>query len=199
MAATTEKLGGLRNRTMMLVIGGSLLVLLIWFVAYFSPSGKQLGAVKTQTQTAQNTQVQLNAELARLRSYSNDAGALALLSERLTAALPPTTDVYDYITALSNAAAAANVKIQSIDPGTANTTGPVAVIPVGLTATGDYDQTLAFIKALYALPRLTIITSLELSGGGPDSTRSSSLQGAYALDIFALPSAPAATSATTSG
>src|ERR1700678_2874859 len=107
MAATTDKLGGLRNRTMMLVIGGSVLVLLIWFVAYFSPSGKQLGGINTKTQAPTPEQAQLNLQLDRLKACSKETGTLALLSNRLSAALPPTIDIYDYITALSNAAAAA--------------------------------------------------------------------------------------------
>jgi Tfp pilus assembly protein PilO len=189
MADTAGKLGALRNRTMMLVIGGSVLVLLIWFVAYFSPSGKQLGAINTKTQAATTEQAQLNLQLARLKAYSKETGTLALLSNRLSAALPPTIDIYDYITALSNAAAAANVKIQSIDPGSATAVGAVSVISVSVGATGDYDQTLAFIKALYALPRLTIITSIEIGGGGAGTSRSSSLQGTFELDIFAKASA----------
>jgi Tfp pilus assembly protein PilO len=192
MPSAVAKLGALRNRTMMLVIGGAVLVLLIWFVAYFSPSGKRLSAISTQTQAALTEQSQLNLQLARLRSYSKEAGTLALLSQRLTSALPPTTDIYDYITALSNAGSAANVKIASIDPGTAVAAGPVSVISVSLTASGDYDQMLAFIKALYALPRLTVISGVDLSGGGATSTRTASLTGSFSLEIFALPSAVAA-------
>jgi Tfp pilus assembly protein PilO len=187
--AAADQLAGLKNRTMLLIIGGSVLVLLIWYVAYFAPSGKQLGAVGAQTQIAQTQQAQLNAELARLRSYSKETGTLATLSDRLGAALPATTDIYDYITALSNAGSVADVKITSIDPGSAAVVGPVSVIPVSLSASGSYDQTLAFIKALYALPRLTVISSVDISGGGTQTSRSTSLTTTYSLYIFALPSA----------
>jgi Tfp pilus assembly protein PilO len=195
--AATDRLAGLRNRTMMLLIGGSVLVLLIWYVAYFAPSGKQLGAIGAQTQTAQTEQATLNTELARLRSFSKETGALAALSDRLGDALPATTDIYDYITALSNAGSSADVKIGSIDPGAAAVAGPVSVIPVSITASGTYDQTLAFIKALYALPRLTVISSVDISGGGAATSRSTVLTSTFALFIFALPSAttPTPTSA----
>jgi len=189
--ATTDRLAGLKNRTMLLIIGGTVLALLIWYVAYFSPSGKQLRAVGTQTQTAQTEQAQLNTELIRLRSYSKETGTLAQLSDRLTAALPPTTDIYDYITALSNAGAAAAVKVLSIDPGTAVAVGTVSVITVSVTASGTYDQTLAFIKQLYALPRLTVISSVTIGGGGTGTARSTALQSTYTLYIFALPTAVA--------
>jgi len=189
MAGTSPALAGLRNRTMLLVIGGAVFVLLIWFVAYFSPAGKQLASVNAKTQTALVQQSQLDQQLARLRSYSKETGTLLQLSDRLSAALPPTTDIYDYLTALSNAAASAHVTIQSVSPSTPTTAGALSVIAVQVATTGSYDQTLAFIKALYALPRLTIISSLQISGGGSGSNRSVALQGSFALDIFALPTA----------
>lgn len=189
MAGTAPALAGLRNRTMLLVIGGAMLVLLIWFVAYFSPAGKQLASINTQTQTALVQQSQLDQQLARLRTYSKETGTLLQLSDRLSTALPPTTDIYDYLTALSNAAASAHVTIQSISPSAATTAGALSVIAVQVATTGSYDQTLAFVKALYALPRLTVISSLQITGGGAGSTRSTSLQGNFALDIFALPTA----------
>lgn len=197
MAGATDRLGALKNRTMMLVIGGALVLLLIWFVAYFSPSGKQLGTINSQAQAAETQQSQLNLQLARLKAYSKQAGALVQLSDRLGSALPATTDIYNYITELSNAGSATGIKILSVSPGSAAASGKISVASVGLTTSGTYDQTLAFIKALYALPRLTIITSLDISGGGSNTSRSSTLQCTLQLDIFALPSAT--TTATAGG
>src|ERR1700722_16015555 len=151
MPGGTASLAGLRNRTMMLIIGGALLVLFIWFVAYFSPSGKKLGAVNTQTQTALTQQAQLNDQLARLRTYSNETGTLIQLSDRLSAALPPTTDIYNHIPSLSQAATTAGVSIESVSPNTPTADGGVSVIGVSINTRGSYDQTLAFIKALNAL------------------------------------------------
>jgi Tfp pilus assembly protein PilO len=199
MAAKGETLAGLRNRTMLLIIAGTLVVLLIWFVAYFSPSGKKLDSVNAQTQSAQTEQSELNAQLTRLRTYANQAGALIQLSDRLTAALPTTIDIYDYITALSNAAGSTGVNIQSISPSApASAPGKVTVIPVEVTVQGDYDQMLAFMKALYALPRLTVIQSVQLSGGGANTNRGTQLSASFDLDIFALAGAPT-TSTTTGG
>ncbi|HXQ19188.1 MAG TPA: type 4a pilus biogenesis protein PilO [Acidimicrobiales bacterium] len=193
MAGSPTALVGLRNRTMVLTIGGALFVLLIWFVAYFSPAGKQLASANTQTQAALVQQSQLDQQLARLRSYSKETSTLVQLSDRLSAALPPTVDIYDYITALSNAAVAAHVSIQNVSPTTPTSAGAVSVIQVNVTTTGTYDETLAFIKALYALPRLTIISSLQISGGGTSASRGTSLQGTFTLDIFSLPTAPTKT------
>ena len=180
---------------MLLIIGGALLVLLIWFVAYFSPSGKQLSSINAQAQSAQTQQAQLNEQLSRLKSYSKQTGALLQLSDRLTAALPTTTDIYNYITELSNAASATGVHIVSVTPNTpsAGTTGKVSVISVAISVGGNYDQMLAFMNALYALPRLTVISSVQIAGGGAATNRSTQLAGTFEVDIFALPSTPAST------
>jgi len=112
--------------------------------------------VNSQTQAAQTQQTALQDRLARLKTYSKESAEFEALSQRLTAAVPVTSDVYDYITALSNAAAATGVDVSSVSPSSPVTGGNVAVVPVSLSVSGSYDQTLAFIKALYALPRLTI-------------------------------------------
>jgi Tfp pilus assembly protein PilO len=181
---------------MLLIIGATLLVLLIWFVAYFSPSGKQLSSVNAQTQTAQTEQAQLNEQLSRLKSYSKQTGALLQLSDRLTAALPTTTDIYNYITELSNAANATGAHIESVSPNAPGPAAPgkVSVISVGITASGTYDQLLAFMKALYALPRLTVISSVEIAGGGTSTNRSTPLDGTFQVAIFSLPTTAASTS-----
>jgi Tfp pilus assembly protein PilO len=182
-------LGGFRNRTIMLLIGGAVFVLLIWYVAYFSPSAKKLASVNSQTQSALTEQSQLNTQLARLRSYSRETGTLVQLSNRLSAALPPTQDIYNYLTALSNAANAAGVAISSVDPSTPTTSGAVSVIPIDVSTKGTYDQTLSFIKDLYALPRLTIITGVQLSGGGASTNRATELDTSFSMAILAQSSA----------
>jgi len=184
-----EILAVMRQRKVLIGLVVGLFVLLIWLVAVFTPEGHKLAAVNTQTQAAQVQQTTLQDRLARLKTYSKESGEFEALSQRLTAAVPATSDVYDYITAISNAAAATGVDVSDVSPSTPVTGGNVAVIPVTVAVTGSYDQTLAFIKALYALPRLTIITQVSLSGGGTGTSRSTGLTDQFGLDILAQPSA----------
>lgn len=184
-----EILAVMRQRKVLIGLVVGLFVLLIWLVAVFTPEGHKLAAVNTQTQAAQVQQTTLQDRLARLKSYSKESAEFEALSQRLTAAVPPTSDVYDYITAISQAAAATGVQVSSVDPSAPVTGGNVAVVPVTVAVTGSYDQTLAFIKALYAMPRLTIITQVSLSGGGNGTGRSTALTDQFSLDILAQPSA----------
>jgi Tfp pilus assembly protein PilO len=193
----TELLTVLRQRKVLIGAVIALVVLLIWFVAIFSPEGHKLAAVNTSVQTAQTEQSTLQARLERLKAYSKESAVFEALGQRLSAAVPPTSDVYDYITAISNAAAATGMQVSSVDPAPPIAGGNVAVVPVTVGATGTYDQTLAFIKALYALPRLTIITQISISGGGTDTSRSTLLVDQFTLDILAQTSALVGSSANT--
>jgi Tfp pilus assembly protein PilO len=194
----TEILAILRQRKVILSAGVALVVMLIWLVAIFNPEGHKLAAVNTSVQQAQTEQSALQVRLTRLKAYSKESAVFEALSQRLTAAVPPTSDVYDYITSISNAAAATGMQVSSVDPAPPVTGGNVAVVPVTVGATGTYDQTLAFIKALYALPRLTIITQISVSGGGTGTARSSPLVDQFTLDVLAQPSALVGSSANTS-
>jgi Tfp pilus assembly protein PilO len=194
-----EILAVMRQRKVLIGLVVGLFVLLIWLVAVFTPEGHKLAAVNSQTQAAQTQQTTLQDRLARLKTYSKESAEFEALSQRLTAAVPVTSDVYDYITALSNAAAATGVDVSSVSPSSPVTGGNVAVVPVSLSVSGSYDQTLAFIKALYALPRLTIITQVSLTGGGNGTARSTGLTSEFSLDILAQTSALAGSTPTTTG
>jgi type IV pilus assembly protein PilO len=184
----TEILTGLRQRKVLIAAGIGLVVLLIWLVAVYSPEGHKLAAVNAKAQAAQTQNSALQVRLARLKVYSKQSAEFEALSQSLTEAVPATIDVYDYITAISNAASGTGVKVSAVNPSNAISAGTVAAIPVTVSAAGNYDQTLAFIKALYALPRLTVITSISITGGGANSNRSTSLTDQFNLVIFAQPS-----------
>ena len=179
----------LRQRKVLLPAAAALLIALIWVVAVFNPQGHKLASVNASVQSAQNQQYALQARLDRLKIYSKESAKFEALAARLSTAVPSTTDVYSYITALSNAASATGLKIASIGPGTAVADGNVAAIPVTVAASGTYSQTLAFIEALYALPRLTVIEQLSITGGGNGTNRNTVLTDQFRLDIFATPSA----------
>lgn len=194
MKVNSEVLGMLRQRKVVISAAVALFVLLIWVVAIFDPVSHKLSSVNTQVQAAQAEQATLQTRLDRLRIYSKESAQFEALAQRLSAAVPPTTDIYDYITAISNAASSTGVKVESIAPSTNSSAKGVTVIPVTVSATGTYGQTLAFIKALDALPRLTVIDQVAISGGGTGSSRGTQLTDQFNLDILAQPSATPTTS-----
>jgi len=179
----------LRQRRVLIAAAVALLVILIWMVALFLPEGRKVGTINVKVQAAQNEQVQLQDRLARLKSYSRESAKFEALQAKLTASVPSTTDIYDYITAISQIATATGIKVSNVDPQPAQASGNVSVIPVAISASGTYDQTLAFIKALYALPRLTLISNVSISGGGNNTNRGTVLNDQFSLEILAQPAA----------
>lgn len=184
-----ELLATLRQRNVLIAVGAGVVILLIWLVAVFIPEGHKLASINSNVQQARSEQASLQTRLARLKAYSQESGQFQALAQRLAAAVPATTDVYDYITAISNAATATGMAVSGISPDPAAADGNVAVIPVTVAATGTYQQSLAFMKALYALPRLTVISQINISGGGTGTNRSTILTEQFNLDIFAQSSA----------
>ena len=59
-----------------------------------------------------------------------------------------------------------------------------ATVVVQMDVTGTYDATLALIKGLYDLPRLTSIDTLSITGGGPTTNRSTPLTTALELTAY---------------
>ena len=184
-----EVISMLRQRRVLIAAAVALLVILIWMVALFLPEGRKVGTINVKVQAAQAEQVQLQDRLARLKAYSRESAKFEALQAKLTASVPSTTDIYDYITAISQIATATGIKVSNVDPQPAQASGNVSVIPVAISASGTYDQTLAFIKALYALPRLTLISNVSISGGGNNTTRGTVLNDQFSLEILAQPAA----------
>jgi Tfp pilus assembly protein PilO len=177
----------LKNRTVMIALVAGLFVVLIWFVAFFSPQGKDLTKYKAQESQLQTQQAALQAQLTQLRATSNAAPQLEALQSAYVNLIPTTADIYNYINLMSTTATSAGVHLVSITPSSAGT--PVAgtslqAIPISLITTGTYDTTLAFIKSIYSLPRLTVINSMTLAGGGPGTNRGTSLSETYSLTIY---------------
>ncbi len=187
----------LKNRRVLLAIGVAVVLALVWLVAFFLPQGKELSKYQSQQQQLETQQSSLEARLVQLRATSKAVPKLLALQSQFNGLIPSSPDVYNYLTLMSNTASAAGVHLVSITPATSGT--PVAgtnlfAIPVTLNTTGTYDSTLGFIKAIYALPRLTVIDSVSISGGGPPTNRSSSLSESFALTIYttAKPTTPTA-------
>jgi Tfp pilus assembly protein PilO len=191
---STELLAVFRSRKILIFAAVGLVILLIWVEAVFNPEGHKLASVNANVQAAQTQQSALQARLDRLKVYSSESGQFQALAQRLSAAVPSSTGVYGYITAISTAASTAGMKVASISPSQVTSEGTLEVVPIVVTASGTYSQTLAFIQALYALPRLTVINQVSISGGGTGTNRNTVLSDQLDLDIFPTQSSTQAAS-----
>ena len=175
----------LRSPVVLIGLVVALVVVLIWLFAFFLPQGKKLNTLNTQEQTLQTQQAALNAQVAALQKTSEATPQLLALQASFAVAVPPLPGTYTYITTMVATTAKANVKLNAITTGSPGTpTNGISAISITLATTGTYDETLNLIHLLNTLPRLTIINDLSLQGGGPGSTRSTSLSESFSLTIF---------------
>lgn len=195
MSEQTNSLGVLRNRTVLIGIVVALVIVVIWLVAFFLPQGSKLSKLNGQEQTVQNQVTAGNAKVAALKREALHTPALEAMSKQLNAAVPSTADIFNYITALQNVATAAGVTVTTLSPSqpVPGTAQHFATVAVQMTVTGTYDATLALIKGLYALPRLTSIGAVSISGGGPTTNRSTSLTTNLSLTAYTSAGVSAAT------
>lgn len=158
----------LRNRKAMLAIGISLVVVLVWLLAYFLPQGKQLSKYQAQRQHLQAEETALQAKLRELRATSKATPQLLQLQAKYGAAVPASADMYTYISQMSATVAQAGVNLVSMTPsssGSPVTGTSLESYPVTVVVSGTYNNTLAFLQDLYTMPRLTVVSGLTIAGG----------------------------------
>lgn len=184
-AASSPTVTVLRRPKVLLVVAGALVVVLVWVLAFFVPQGHKLSSLQTEEQSLQAQVDAGNARVAQLRVESQHSAQIQAMVQKLQGYAPATSDI-SYISVLSNAAKASGVAVTSLGPGTpvAVSGSPFDSIPITAAVTGSYDNLLGFIRAIYQLPRLTDIDSVQVTGGGPKSNRAATLTATLQLEIF---------------
>lgn len=183
-----------------------------WYALLIRPQNTRLSNMESQATTLQAEQAELQARLAALKKAElSQPQRLATLNQ-LTSAIPPSTDIADFINQVNALADSTGVQLHTLSPSqpVAATTGPYSAIKVSLSLSGSYPSTISFLDGLYSLPRLVVVDTLSIvSGGGsgsssgpssqvtvPGSTSSTSgLQTSMALRIFTTQAPTPATSA----
>jgi Tfp pilus assembly protein PilO len=175
----------LRSPIVLISVGAAVVIVLVWLFAFFLPQGKKLNTLTTQQVQLQQEQAALNAQLAQLKKTSAATPQLLALQASFNVAVPPSANTYAYITTMYETTKAAGVTLTSITTGSPGApSGGISPISVSLSTSGTYDQALKLIDLLNKLPRLTIINAVSMTGGGPNTTRSTSMTQSFSLTIF---------------
>jgi Tfp pilus assembly protein PilO len=165
----------------------AVVVVLIWLVAFFLPQGSKISKLDSQVQTLQSKVTAGNQKLAILKRESLTNSKLTAELATLKNYVPTAPDVYTYIGTITATVKSAGCKLVSLSPsgeGAASSGSSFYQIPVDLSVTGTYDHLLRLISDIYALPRLTIIPTMNISGGGPGTNRSTTLSATLDLETF---------------
>ena len=150
-------------------------VLVVWFMAFWKPEGSSLRAAqKSEAQAA----AQVASEQAQIATLKADAPKVVkekAVLNRLVQEVPDGPSLDQMLVTVNRAAAAAGVTLNAVgtpepsgwgtppassSPTTA--TGP-PYISLSLGVTGSQAQVLKFVSALDAQPRLYVVNSFSLS------------------------------------
>lgn len=191
MSLSSRTLTALRRKPVLISIAVGVIVVVVWLLALFLPEGSKVSSLQVKEASLQQEISQGNAKVARLKHTFQQASQLDAMDAALQAAVPSTPDIFkttaNYTSSLSAAAAADQMVVTSVNPqgATAGTSGSAFTsIPVSLDVSGTYDHLLSLIGSIYTLPRLTDISSVKITGGGPGTNRTTSLKATLGLVAF---------------
>lgn len=160
------------NRKVLAAAGLCVVLVLGWFQLVWTPKGNDLTAAHHRTQTAEDQAGELRVRLARLKSAQRDVPELEASRERLRAAVPDEAALAEFLLQANDAATKAGVEYLSIapTPPKADASGEPSDIGLGISIKGGYSQLLDYLDRLYALPRVVVLDSIQVSpvgsGGG---------------------------------
>ena len=179
-------IAALKRPVVLIGVGVAVLLVIVWLLVFFVPQGHKLTTLQTEKVSLEQQVAQDEARVAQVRKESQHVGQIQEMYSTLAGYVPAEEDLYTYIQTLSNAANSSGVTITSLVPSALQSVSGTSysAVPISATIKGTYDHVLAFIKAVYALPRLTDINGVEISGGGPQSNRSTPLSVNLQLAIF---------------
>ncbi len=190
MSTRSSTVAALKRTPVIVTIVIAAVVVIVWLFAFFLPQGHKLSTLDSKRQALSDEVAAGNAKVVRLRHTFEHAGQLEAEHAKMQALVPSTPDLFkstaNYTSLLSSTVAAAQMSLTSVttQPPGAATSKALTSIQVSLDVTGNYDHLLTLISDIYAMPRLTEISSVNIKGGGPGTNRSSTLQVNLTLETF---------------
>jgi Tfp pilus assembly protein PilO len=165
-----------KSRTLLLTVGGLVVLLLIWWFAWMSPESSKLNTVNAQAAQLQTTLNSLNQQIAQLEHESATLKKELPLLKRFTVAVPTTSDAPSIVTDLHNLAKSVpKLNLLSVTDNTVvapTTPGGLYVEPVSFSVSGPHSSVATFLTDFYnfsKMPRLMTIDTLSLQPGGSPS------------------------------
>ncbi len=168
----------LANRTGRWSIGAALICVLLLAASWFlliSPRRADAADVRTQVTATDNQAGDLRIKLAQLKAEFADLPAQKAKLKAIKQQLPPTADIPAFVRSMQSIAAQSGVSLDSITPGapallgntpgnTASGPGSLVGIPMTITISGEYFETVLFLKQVQTkLQRSYLINGLALT------------------------------------
>lgn len=131
------------------------------------PKYREVGKAKDELQKAQDQQVVLETELARLQEAKKNAPQLMRQLAKVRRQIPPAADLPGLINNLQDAADISQVDFFSVSPQVPVVTGQAAEIPAQVQVIGGFHAVDQFLWKLETLPRAAKVLGIQVAEG-PD-------------------------------
>lgn len=188
----------------------TIVIALVWWMAWMSPEASKLNSVESQQTSAQGqisllqTQitslkaqsVQLTKELPYLKFFQSQIPPLPLQGELTSQLYQLSLSTKTFISSLSD---------NSVAPATTTSAG-YSTMPISIQLSGSHNGVVAFLQGLYHLQRLITIQQISLTppsqqpnlnaNGNAPGFAASITATAYTTYVPVAPSAPTTTSPT---
>jgi Tfp pilus assembly protein PilO len=156
------------------------------------PKYRDVGKAKDELQKAQDQQVVLETELARLQEAKENAPQLMRQLAKVRRQIPPAADLPGLINQLQDAADVSQVDFFAVSPQVPVVTGQAAEMPAQVQVIGGFYAVDEFLFRLETLPRAAKVVAIQVAEG-PDRLPQIQLTldvEFYTTDTTAGPGAP---------
>lgn len=165
------------------------LVTVAFFMLVLRPKFDEIADTRTQVETAEQEEASLRGQIARLQELRQQGPALIARLRAISAALPSTPELPNFIRLAQTAARQASVDLRSIAPSpptpVANATG-IQQINVTLTVEGGYFRLEDFFARLENMPRIVVATAVSLSPSATAAGGGTTLVSTITLKMFVV-------------
>lgn len=140
-------------------------VVLVWYFAFYSPKSHDLSKVHQDTDAAQQSQQTLRAQLSNLRGLEANRTKEQAQLQQLSAAVPQTPDLANFILQANDIATNAGVAWLQVAPSppVAGTAGTPTTIGVTMQLQGGFFQVFDYLNRLENMQRLVLVDSVSIT------------------------------------
>ena len=155
----------MNQRRILLLALATVMAVVVWYVALFSPVRAERRRLGEQVATAEGQEQELRSALARLRRVASQREVHEAQLAQLGRLVPPEPDVAGFILAANDAAVRSGVNWVSFSPAppAPGTAGGPSIISVSVAVDGAFATVLEYLRRLEHLERLVVIDSLQLA------------------------------------
>jgi len=155
----------MRTRAPLLVAIAAFILIIGVFFFFVRPRMKAVGEAREQLETAEQDEVGLRAELARLQEARDAAADVRRELARIRREVPPVADLPGLINQLQDAADASEVEFFSISPGdpTPAEGAQAARVPAEIRINGGFFAVDEFLFRLETLSRAAKVITISIS------------------------------------